>query len=537
MADLENLLQSSGRSSSVLGAIANPAQVNVLGAYGAAADTAGKIYGVQDLQSQKAWGEALQQSTGPDGVTDYQKASAIAAQNPLAAMGMMKGLTGSTALSGAVQTQGTARNQMLTDAMSSALNAPDDQLHDAVVAGTQKLVASGALTQEQAHRALLNMPSDPAQLRTQMERNRISLLPPGMQQPAIYGAKGTTTDANGNIIGTSQSLQSGAVTQAQPTGTGPYQGMSPEQRNTIVQVPYPQFLEDGKTPNPNWGRTFPMKAGDLIPILPTTPPGQGGGVPASLRPKPAAGGQPAPNAQPAPAPGGQPSAQPAAAPAAPAAPATPATSVGTGPSPADIEQQKADAANNAATFQDISNRAVASRDRSSILGNMLGDTTQFSTGALSKITGNLRNVAISLGMPGINVEGQSAKESFNKLAAQLAQAQGAGAPSDARQAMAVSANPHEELSPAGADLMIRQLQGNEDYLQARAKLAGSGDQRDIKKFENETGVKLDPRAFQFARMKEGSQRKTWFNSLSKTDQAKVTQSYNFAHDQGLVSGP
>jgi hypothetical protein len=483
---------------------------------------------VQDQQAQKAWGEALQQSTGPDGVTDYQHASALAAQNPLAAMGMMKGLGSSTTISGQVQDQGAKRNQAITDMQAATLKVPDDQLHDAVLAGTQKLIDAGFLTPAMAHKALLNMSNDPTQLRAQIERNRIALLPPAMQQPAIYGAPGSQTGPNGETIGTNQEQagpNAGRVSQAQPGGTGVQQGMSPEQANTIVQVPYPQFLEDGKTPNPNWGRTFPMRQGDMVKLLPAAPPGPGnGGVPNTLRPKPAAGGPPAPAPQTPPAP-------------APQTPPAPATSIGTGPSPADLEQQKADAANNAAAFQDISNKAVASRDRASILGNMLGDTAQFSTGPLASITGKLRNFGIALGIKGIDVEGQSAKESFNKLAAQLANAQGAGVSSDARQAMNVAANPHEELSPAGADLMVRQLQGNEDYLQARAKLAGSTNQRDIKKFENETGVKLDPRAFQFARMKEGSQRNTWFNSLSKTDQAKVHESFVFAHDQGLVTAP
>jgi hypothetical protein len=311
-------------------------------------------------------------------------------------------------------------------------------------------------------------------------------------------------------------VRRGTVTQAQPSGTGVQQGMSPEQANTIVQVPYPQFMEDGKTPNPNFGKKFPMRQGDVVKLLPTAPPAQGSSnVPDNLRPKPAAGGQPAP---------------------APQTPPAPVTSFGTEPSAADLEQQKADAANNAAAFQAINDKAVASRDRSSILGNMLGDTTQFATGPLAGITGKLRNLAIAFKVPGVDVEGQSAKESFNKLAAGLANAQGAGVSSDARQAMNVAANPHEELSPAGADLMIRQLQGNEDYLQARAKLAGSSNQRDIKRFENETGVKLDPRAFQFARMKDGPQKNDWFKSLSKTDQAKVKESYNYAHDQGLFGG-
>ena len=100
----------------------------------------------------------------------------------------------------------------------------------------------------------------------------------------------------------------------------------------------------------------------------------------------------------------------------------------------------------------------------------------------------------------------------------------------------IEANPHQELSPAGATLMIHQLQGNEDYLQARANLATAyPDQKNVNKFESEVGAKLDPRAFQFARMSV-PERQTYVNNLSPVDYAKVQKAYNVAHDNGWLPG-
>ena len=205
----------------------------------------------------------------------------------------------------------------------------------------------------------------------------------------------------------------------------------------------------------------------------------------------------------------------------------------TGPNPVEQEAKKRTADQSVTAFQSISDQAVQSRSRTAILGNMLADTTKFTTGPLASRIENLRAIANRFGIT-VNTEGLSAQESFNKLAAQLAQSQASAAPSDARQTMAVSANPHQELSPAGVDLMIRQLQGNEDYLQARGKVAEAhGDKTNVQKFEQETGSKLDPRAFQFARM-TGPQRKAYVESLSDTDKKAVRSAYNWAHGQGLV---
>lgn len=207
------------------------------------------------------------------------------------------------------------------------------------------------------------------------------------------------------------------------------------------------------------------------------------------------------------------------------------TYFGTQPSQADIDAQKEQVKQGMTGFQDISNQAVASRPRSAILGNMLADTSQFTTGPLTERIAAVRNLANRFGIP-VNTEGLSAQESFNKLAAQLASAQNPG--SDTRMNVSIAANPHQELSPQGVDLMLRQLQGNEDYLQARARLAASyGDQTDIKKFESDVGSKVDPRAFQFARMTP-EQRQTYDKALSPTDRAAVRSSYNWLSNQGIL---
>jgi len=494
MSDLENLLQSSGRSSSVLGAIANPAQVNVLGAYGAAAETAGKIYGVQDLQAQKAWGEALQQSTGPDGVTDYQKASAIAAQNPLAAMGMMKGLTGSTALSGAVQTQGTARNQMLTDAMSSALNAPDDQLHDAVVAGTQKLVASGALTQEQAHRALLNMPSDPAQLRTQMERNRIALLPPVMQQPAIYGQPGSQTGPGGETVGTRQSVQTSTVTPAQPSGTGVPGGMDAKQ----LDAPYPYKDANGNPQVTTW-REILTKSGIPIPTIPAA--GGTKGLPDTLRvnpnkatpggatPPPANGAQPAPN-------------QPA-----PTTPAGP-VSMPIGPAPGMEEKWKASA------DQYTADTAQAGQYQQRIFplvqGRALLEGGDVTTGAGAEWVNHVKSLlqTAATQIPGLHWDAQTiAQADFDKLNKYLTQYTNslpmAGA-SDARLASAITGNPSAHISTLANKDVVKALIGLERMKQTAITdfKAQGGQPNQYADYLVSWQNSHDPRAFVFDMLKD-----------------------------------
>ncbi|MES2340029.1 MAG: hypothetical protein V4537_18195 [Pseudomonadota bacterium] len=226
----------------------------------------------------------------------------------------------------------------------------------------------------------------------------------------------------------------------------------------------------------------------------------------------------------------------------PAAAATPATPPGVNPlpgggfavgqPPGQHAQQVASATASAAKFQDYADQDVQAQSQAAILGNMLGDTKQFTTGALAGKIEAVRNFAIRLGVKG-GVEAQTAQESFNKLAAQLANSQGAG--SDARLGVNVAANPHQELSPGGVDQMVRQLQGNADYIRARSKLAAAyPDKQDHAAFQASISD-LDPRAFQFSRM-TAPQKVTYATTLSADDRKAVEAAYNWAHGKGLVGG-
>jgi hypothetical protein len=179
-------------------------------------------------------------------------------------------------------------------------------------------------------------------------------------------------------------------------------------------------------------------------------------------------------------------------------------------------------------FADIASAGVEAKGQNAVLGNMLADSKQFTTGPTSL---NINKATLTRYTPalarqfGIDPESVAANESFDKLANQIANAQGAS--SDAHLSVAQHANPNSSISQAGADLIIRQLQGNADYLQARAKLAAQyPDQTNRAGFEVDPnwGGALDPRAFQYNRMTP-QQRVAYAKSLSPEDRKTVAQSF------------
>lgn len=220
-------------------------------------------------------------------------------------------------------------------------------------------------------------------------------------------------------------------------------------------------------------------------------------------------------------------------------PQAPATSPGvvTGQGPAQVAQQSAQGATSAHAFQDIADQGVQARGQNAVLGNMLGDIGSFTPGPtkINEFKATMQRYAPSLAAQfGLSPDSVAANESFDKLANQIAGAQGER--SDARLSVAQAANPGSHLSPAGADLILRQLQGNADYLQARSKLAAAyPDQTDRAGFEATQGSTLDPRAFQFARM-TAPQKAQYAATLSPTDRTSVQKGYNSAVGQGLISG-
>lgn len=190
---------------------------------------------------------------------------------------------------------------------------------------------------------------------------------------------------------------------------------------------------------------------------------------------------------------------------------------------------------NAKAFAGITEQGVASQGQNATLGNMLADAGQFTSGMTKAndfktfATRQAPSIAAAFGIDPAKV---SAQESFDKLAAQIASQQGAG--SDARLAVAQTGNPSSHLTPQGVDMILRQLQGNADFNQARSKLADAWPNKaDRSGFENGPAANIDPRAFQFQRLTP-AQRQTYVDSLSKPDAIKVRKSYNFAAQNGLL---
>jgi hypothetical protein len=458
----------------------------------------------REQQANEALGQAYAGAVDPEtGRFDPLKFNALAAKDPATALALKGGIESGQSLQTSQYNLSAAQNAQLAGALSGVLELPDDKLKDGVLQATQRLVAAGVMPLDRAKAGLLNLSPDPATLRTQLQQLQLQTMTPEERQTMIGGRQGTYTGPGGNLAGYTQNPRTGAVST--PPQPGAPLGLTPE----ALDKPFTYKDDTGKeltTTYRQWltdhGFSFPASGGTG---------GGPGNLPSTLRNpnKPATSTQPGSSTTPQPGP------QP----------------VPTAPSPVDIKQQEAEAAASTAAFRNISDQAVASRGRSSILGNMLADTKQFFTGPQADIVAKLRNLGQAIGIKG-DVDAQTSYESFNKLAAQLANAQGAG--SDARLSVNVEANPHGTLSPAGVNLMIRQLQGNEDYLQARATMAAKWpDQKKVNAFENEHGSKLDPRAFQFARMTPGQQ-VTYIDNLSAKDKAAVQESYNWAHKQGLI---
>lgn len=214
--------------------------------------------------------------------------------------------------------------------------------------------------------------------------------------------------------------------------------------------------------------------------------------------------------------------------------------VATGLGPAAAATASARGTASAGAFQRYSEEGVNAKSQDAILANMLAEADQFGTGFAQDRVKNVHAFfqrvgdKIGIAFPGVNPHSLAANEGFDKLAAQIANAQGAG--SDARMAVNQHANPSSSLSPEGIKQIIGQLRGNADYMQARQKLAAAHpDKADREGFEANVASKLDPRVFQYARLTP-DQRRTYAAGISAADKPAFARAYRFAEEQGLLNG-
>jgi hypothetical protein len=497
MSDSINALIAGQHNASVIDSLANPPQVNVLGSITRASEAAQGVMRMRALQSQQAWGEALQQATGSDGTVNYPLATSIAAGRPDAAMGMAAGLEGA---SGRMNEQ-VSRGHMLLGMMHGAVGALDEtttppaQLRTQLNATFDRLEAAGAPNVAQ-ERALI--PKNDADLPTFIQQLRRSGDAAVSQTGLLYGTTGQVSTGGASVPYVQAPASRGGVVTAAPGAI--QMGLTPQEATEIVQVP------ERDAQGVPTGKTIPMAKGELYDMLKIPWRGGGAAGPAATPAKP---NKPAPAAAPA--------VTPAAAPAS-AATALPGWRADLTISP--DEKFRLDQAGG--QFQKEGDAGAAAVQQSALLGNMLADLAGFTPGKGADWLQQLQSRA-QYWAPGLakslNIEpgALSAKEGFDKFAAQIANAQ--GAQSDKRLAVVEAGTPHSEMTPAGVDKIMRQLQGNSDYMQYRAKAAANyPKQYDYRRFQIEM-QDLDPRVFQMARMTDPQRKEYWtqLDSAAKTE--------------------
>jgi len=372
---------------------------------------------------------------------------------------------------------------------------------EALYVGIGSAVANGTLdkgTADQLYQGIAATKT-PQDLMGRVQQFALMGIDPNTALSRIYGQPGSMSD--------NQTVQPGIVRDPMMGG-----GFTPAGQGV------PQFLSRSELATRVPGPPGPGGAPTTLPLGAVTPPNLAGPAAAS----PFGDGRLPPALR-----------NPANA---PPPVASPTGQVTTGLGPAQSAAQAATGSQGAASFGRIAEQGVAAQSQDAILGNMETEIAQFATGTGQDRIKNFQKATLRFAPGvarafGIDEKSVAANESFDKLAAQIADAQGAG--SDARLAVTQSANPGSTLTPEGARLILSQLRGNADYNKARATLAANWpDKADQAGFEQQA-KNLDPRAFQMLRM-TGEQQRTFLENLNKADNAAVKKAWAWAKENGLV---
>lgn len=202
-------------------------------------------------------------------------------------------------------------------------------------------------------------------------------------------------------------------------------------------------------------------------------------------------------------------------------------------------------AQSSGAYQAISDAGVKANAQRSLLQNMRADAQSVPIGPGTVPIRQMQALTQTM-MPklaqafGIDPKSLAAGEDLDKIANQLADAQGAG--SDARLAVNQGANPSNHNTPAGLSLILAKLQGNADYLSARQQLAARYQAANdptganVRQFEAQIGSKLDPRVFQFNAM-DPAQRTQYFAEMkSQAERDAFKKAYLTIQHMDILPG-
>ncbi len=212
--------------------------------------------------------------------------------------------------------------------------------------------------------------------------------------------------------------------------------------------------------------------------------------------------------------------------------------IATGMQPGFTEAKTKTAERSADVFHQISTAGDAARGQDALLSTMQSEAQNFRPGPGADMAMTVKRTILGIGAQfgvafGVDPAKLAAQESVDKIANQLADAQGAG--SDARLHVNQGANPSAHNTPAGLDLIIRQLRGNTDYLKARQQLgAAYSDKADSQGFLANVAGNLDPRVFQYNRLTP-EQKGDYYKGIS--DKETFRKAYEYAEKSKLIGAP
>lgn len=475
----------SGSSNALLDAIANPKPVDVAGAYGTANRLAQGIWANRLAQSQQAAGQAALGAIGPDGTFNAQRLYQNLAADPSTAMSaqesMQRGSTNAT-------TDFDLHMKRLTglNAAAMALTAqyPNGVPQDAVNKEIDRVAPTYGISPQEATTLKSQFPGDPVGNSRMLIRNGIANL---TAQESLHASRpgATTVDTGPAVVGANVAPaaadQPGAL--AVPAGQGVQLQTGPGANAALVEV------SDAAGNKYNVPRMSLPGASGVA---------GGAAVDYSGKPNPLLGGLPNPPENGAPATATPPSGVPAGATLSQVAPATTAAATET-------------AGQNAKLGTALVTRADSVPVNKAAYGNMLTDLAKLDT--MGPVTGReatINGILQKLTGYGITMDKSqvAGAESFAKIANMIAAQQlGSLGPTDARQSLAMGANPHLDLSKLGNTQIIHMLQGNEDAINAKAqawqKWIGSPAQGGLGNspgtygtFSSDFNHNFDPRVFQ-----------------------------------------
>lgn len=518
--------EKSSSNGAFLNLLANPRQIDVAGAYGQANALAHGVWQNRLAQAQQASGEAQQAAidpaTGEYSPNAYRQN--LAARGPQAALAAQSGLASNQSLSTDQLHQALTKLGWVNNASGAALKS-GDYSDGAMMKIMQDGAAGGVLTMPEIMRQLATMPPDPAGRKQWLEQHQMRAMSTQQQLEQTYGTRPQ--------VNTGGDIQFPVVPPASAGGAGPVipTTVDPAVAGSKVTWTDTSGVEQQGTwaqyaTERGMGRTVTAPR-----VAPGAPPQNYTGAPNPLLgniPNPPEGAVAAPAAAPAPAPSG----------GATTLTATP------GPAPGTVEAANATAKDSAAMGTSLVSRADNVPVNKANYGNMLADLSKLDTMG----PGTQRETAINAFLQKLTGHGitmtreqVAGSESFTKLANMIAAQQlGALGPTDARQSLAMGANPHLDLSKLGNQQIIHMLQGNEDAINAKAQawqkwLAIPGHTAaSYGQFTNDFNHNFDPRVFQQQYMSPKEVADLRMSMKGPGEAAKFRHDYQFALDQGWI---